>query len=160
MFNSPSGRLDIQALVRSLSAVGVILSLLFVGLELRQTRQLARAQVRQGLAERNAVMIYAVAQNPELARAWTAMWLSADAPGLELSAADSTQANYAMFGLVRQAENVYLQFLEGVVDESVLNSYGFRNTLFARPQFKLWWPRYKSGFDPRFIAVFEAEYGL
>jgi hypothetical protein len=160
MSNSASDRWSIQALARAAATIGVILSLLFVGLELRQSRQLARAEVRQGLADGNAQFISSISDNPELARAWLEMWGS-NVSRFELTAVDSTQAIYAMFGMLRHVENVYLQYLEGVVDESVLTSYGFRsNSTLMLPQFETFWSGAKNRFDPRFVEALNTEYGL
>jgi hypothetical protein len=162
MSGTDSGRWSIEAVGRALAALGVILSLLFVGLELRQASQLARAQVRQGLADRNAQQINAISQNRDLARAWAEMFTSAwGSRGVELTMLDTVQAVYALVDMLRHVENVYLQYLEGVVDESVLASYGFRNSrTFVLPQFKPRWEGLRDRFDPRFVEALEAEYGL
>lgn len=142
------------------ATVGVILSLIFVGMELRQNTVVSRAQARQGLADRNADVINSIAENPELARAWGIMWRGR-VDSIPLTHADSTQANWAMFGMLRHVENVYLQYLEGVVDESVLDSYGFEgNNNFEGDQFPDWWASRRHRFDARFVEEFEAEYGL
>ena len=162
MSSNAADRSGIQALGRVAATIGVILSLLFVGLELRQNRQLARAQVRQGLADRNAQVLSAIAENPELATAWIALWTSSgSARSIEMTATDTLQATYQMINLLRHVENVYLQYLEGVVDESVLTSYAFRNSrTFVLPQFHRFWPGVRDSFDPRFVTAFEVEYGL
>ena len=51
---SEATRSRLQTVGNFMAATGVNLSLLFVGLELRQATALARAQTRQGLADRNA----------------------------------------------------------------------------------------------------------
>ena len=137
------------------------MSLVFVGLELRQSTAAARAQTRQGLADRNAEVIYAVAENPELARAWSLRWTVDSEVTGSMSATDSVQAGWAMFGMLRHVENVVLQVQEGVIDETVQNSYGFRyNANFETPQFKAYWPTIRHRFDERFVEAFELEYGL
>lgn len=139
----------------------VVASMVFVALEIRQNTAAMRAATRQGLAERNAQVIYAVAENPELARAWDIRWSSIAPADSVMTPTDSTQASWAIFGMLRMVENVYLQYLEGVVDESVLDTYGFHNNIyFASDKFRAYWPTARSRFDPRFVPAFEAEYGL
>jgi len=141
--------------------IGVILSLLFVGLELRQNGQLARAEVRQGLADRNAQVLNSIAENPELARAWTQRWSPQASDTVVLTPGEATQALFALLGMLRHVENVYLQYLEGVVDESVLNSYAFQNnTVFTFPKVQEAWPNLRPLFDARFVEAFEERYGL
>ncbi|MDP2530346.1 MAG: hypothetical protein Q8W51_11500 [Candidatus Palauibacterales bacterium] len=146
---------------RLLSALGVIASLVFVGLQVRQNTQALRTQIRQGLADRDAQVIYSIAENPALARAWTLMWQRDTLAARTLTMADSTQARWAMWGMLRMVENAYVQVNEGVLPESSLVGYGFTdNNNFQTPQFAAFWHGIRGRFDPRFVAAFEAEYHL
>ena len=146
---------------RFLSALGVIASLVFVGLQVRQNTQALRTQIRQGLADRDAQVIYSIAENPALARAWTLMWQRDTLAARSLTMADSTQARWAMWGMLRMVENAYVQVNEGVLPESSLVGYGFTdNPNFQTPQFASFWHGIRGRFDPRFVAAFEAEYDL
>ena len=145
-----------------LAGVAVVASLVFVGMELRQNTAAVRAQTRQGLAERNGDFITSISENPELARAFDLRWEpdGISRPGV-LTHTDSVQARLAMAGLLRSVENVYLQFNEGVIDETVLESYAFRqNPVFGTPQFLEYWVAVRDRFDARFVAAFEMEYDL
>ena len=160
--SEPSPRSRFRAVGELLAGVAVIASLVFVGMELRQNTAAVRAQTRQGLADRNAQFITSISENPELARAWDLMW-SLDGPTRPdvLTHTDSVQAVIALFGVLRHVENVYLQFHEGVVDETVLDSYGFRRTpVYSTPQFVEYWPTVRDRFDTRFVTAFELEYNL
>ena len=135
---SEATRSRLQTVGNFMAATGVILSLLFVGLELRQATILARGQTRQGLADRNAELIRLIAGNQALARAWALRWQPETASeNPEMSPTVFVQSGWAMSGMLRHIENVYMQVVEGVVDESVLNSYSFRNNNrnFSTPQF-------------------------
>ena len=157
--NDPSSKASRAG--RLLAALGVIASLVFVGLELRQNTDALRAQTRQGLADRNAQSIYSVADNPELARAWTLMWQRDSLAGQSLTLADSAQARWAMWGFLRMVEHAFLQVEEGVLPESALVGYGFSdNNNFLTSQFPSFWVGVRHRFDPRFVAAFEAEYGI
>lgn len=146
---------------RLLGALGVIASLVFVGLELRQNTEALRAQTRQGLADRNAEVIYAVAENPELARAWTLIWQRDSLAGQALTMVDSAQARWAMWGMLRFVEHAFLQVEEGLLPETSLNGYGFRdNNNFMTPQFASFWKGIRERFDAGFVAALEAEYHI
>ena len=154
-----SGRWD--RIGRVAASLGVILSLLFVGLQVRQAATFARAQTRQALSESNAQAVQAIAENRDLARAWSLRFMPGAPASAQLNRTDSLQTAAAMFALLRHVENVYLQYREGVIDESVLGSYGFRdNPLFTTPAFASYWDSAKVSFDERFIAAFEREYDL
>ena len=145
------------------AGAAVIASLVFVGLELRQNTAAIQAQTRQGLADRGGQFITSISENPELARAFDLMWnpYGGTPRDVVLTYTDSVQARSALVGLLRHIENVYLQYHEGVVDETVLNSYGFRNTpVFQGPEFAEFWPLLRDRFDERFVTAFEVEYGL
>ena len=97
----------------------------------------ARAQTRQGFAERNGEIISLIVGNQNLPRhgrcGGSQKWRQTPPNCLR---GLLSSPGWAMFGLVRHVENVYLQVVEGVVDESVLNSHGFRdNPHFSTPQF-------------------------
>jgi hypothetical protein len=160
--SSQMGQGRTRIMVEILAGVGVVASLIFVGLELRQNTVTVRAQTRQGLAAQNTELLALIAGNPELARAWDVRWEPfGPRPNEVLTLADSAQARLALVGLIRLVENVYLQVLEGVVDESVLNTYGFRDTpVFRATKFREYWPSLRARFDTRFVAAFEAEYDL
>ena len=146
---------------RLLASLGVIASLVFVGLELRQNTAAVRAETRQGLADRNAETIYSVAENPELARAWVLRWQRDSLAAQALTMVDSAQANWAMWGMLRMVEHAYLQVVEGALPESSLNGYGFRaNNNFQTEQFASFWRGVRHRFDARFVAALEAEYSL
>lgn len=113
------------------------------------------------MADRNAEAIYAVAENPELARAWALRWQRDSAARASLTMVDSAQANWAMWGMLRMVEHAFLQVEEGVLPESSLNGYGFRqNNNFMTPEFEAFWRPIRGRFDERFVAALEAEYGI
>jgi hypothetical protein len=146
---------------RVAGSLGVILSLVFVGLQVRQAATLARAQTRQALSESNAQALQPIAENRDLARAWSLRFLPNAPDSGRLNRTDSLQTAAVMFALLRHVENVYLQYREGVIDESVLGSYGFReNALFITPAFASYWESLKISFDERFVTAFDAEYDL
>lgn len=146
---------------RILAALGVIASLVFVGLELRQNTAALRAQTRQGLADRNADVIYALAENPELARAWTVMWQRDPLESRAMTMTDTAQARWGMWGMLRFVEHAFLQVEEGILPASALDGYGFRaNNNFMTPQFAEFWFGIRERFDARFVNALEAEYDL
>ena len=59
------------------TTIGVLVSLIFVGLEVRQNTAVARAQARNDLASLSQEWLLAMAQDPTLNRAFMAYWLEA-----------------------------------------------------------------------------------
>ena len=142
----------------TLGFLAVLAGLVFVGMEIRQNNVHARAATRQALAEVSIELILARTADAELDRQ-TYAWIEAR----EDDVLDCYQTRMCamVFALLRHHENVFIQVQEGVVDESALLSYGYsRSPLYLSPFFAQRWPSLRSLFDPRFVAVFEAEYDL
>lgn len=155
-----SGRIKDQ--VEIVAAVGVIVSLLFVGFEIRQNTAVARGQARQDLASLNQEWLLTMAQDPDFEALWHEAWIadpaSPEDDSAELTAAEERRAWFIMTMHLRRLENVYLQYREGLVDASALNSYGFASVaIFRRPQFNRYWyeRNARNGFDDGFVAFLE-----
>ncbi len=145
-----------KAIRETLAALGVIASMVFVGLEIRQNTTVARAATRQALTETATAWAMAMATDPDLLALYDTRFnpTSALAPG-------DHRAGYAMVTNLWTLENVFLQVREGIADESLFASYGWRGrTEFRTPEFRDWWAGVRLRFQPDFVAAFEAEYDL
>jgi predicted secreted acid phosphatase len=134
----------------------VVASLVFVGMQIRQSTMVARAQSRQFLTENHREWAYTLATNPELSDLFNEAWNPNDGRTTE-----QRQASYLMFALMRHLENVFLQVSEGVIDESAFQSYAWTDlTYFDSEKFDAWWASNSGRFDESFREAFETEYGL
>jgi len=135
----------------TLGFLGVMASLVFVGVEIHQNTAAIRGQTRQALNVDYREWQMTLASNPDLFQRYTEYFgLSPDG-----------HPTYAMNARLRNLENVFLQVREGVVDESVFLSYGWGDSQsFMSPQFRDWWLPRRDHFHPDFVASFEAEYDL
>jgi len=141
-----------KAVRETLAALGVIASMVFVGLEIQQNTRAIRGQTRQALNADYQGWYMMIATDDSLWEEYNASFPSNGA---------GTQAGHAMFARLRNLENVFVQWQEGLVDESVFISYGWRgNPAWRGAAFREWWPSRRDSFDPDFVAAFEAEYGL
>lgn len=138
----------------AVAAIGVILSLVFVALELRQNTKAIQATVRNDLASASREWTLATATSPELAEA-EVRWVAGD----EMTEAQLTMVRQLAIGLLRNVENVYLQVQNGSVDESALVGYGFRATpLLEADRFLVFWQSgIREKFNPDFVEAFEAQ---
>ena len=138
------------------AAIGVILSLVFVGLEIRQNTRVARGEARNALAELNQEWVMLQAQDSTFSALWTKRWVEPDS----LSESERTRAGWMMIMHLRRLENVYFQYTEGLVDESALNSYGLQATeLYTSDEFEAFWSEYRVGFAPEFVAFLDERAG-
>ncbi|MGB5688089.1 MAG: hypothetical protein WBM45_02360 [Woeseiaceae bacterium] len=153
------GKVDTRRLsdwLEIVAASGVILSLLFVGFEIRQNTAIARGQARQDLAQLNQEWLVLLSQDTEFEALWN------DAFGLtprKLSPDEERRAQYIMTIHLRRLENVYLQYREGLVEKSALRNYGFQNIeMFRRPEFERYWvdTGWRAGFDAEFADFLDS----
>jgi hypothetical protein len=150
---------DYTAIRQVLSATAVVLSLLFVGVQIRQNTVAQRAQTRQALADASREFILDVVASPELWNAWVGRWRFVSGQHREvdtqLSQADSAKAEVAIMALLRNAENVFLQYREGAIDESALATYGFSGGIWDGPEVRAWWLTQRARWDSSFVRAFE-----
>lgn len=134
-----------------LAGLGVILSLTFVGFEVRQNTIAVRGQTRDGLARAGEDWLMAIALDSSLSVALSK--IEAEEP---VSSSDSARAGYSLIALTRHHENVFLQVEGGTVDESVLLSYGWKGSpLYATSFYSSLWPGIRGIFSPEFVEAHE-----
>jgi hypothetical protein len=139
-----------QELRETVGMVGVIASLLFVGLQIRQNSAIVRAQTRQALTTEYREFWMTLAMDDELD--------SLRGPSL---VGDEQKADLVQWVRLRLLENVFQQFQEGVIDEQVLLGYGWSgDPEYRTPEFAAWWGPRRGRFHPDFVAAFEARQGL
>jgi len=142
--------------IEIIAAIGVILSLLFVGFEIRQNTAIARGQARQDLAQLNQEWLILLGQDAEFEALWDRAFMQGAS---NLTPQEIRRSDYIMTMHLRRLENVYLQFREGLVEEAALRNYGFAATeLFQRPQFDRYWidRGWRNGFDVEFVNLLDS----
>ena len=109
------------------SALAVVLSLVFVGIEVRETARQTRLNTEAlqvaayqdlvaQIAQFNAVLL-----DPELAAVYAAM-VDPDATWSDLDLVQATQARRILFLIVRHADMAFYQFEKGLLPEERLTS--------------------------------------
>ena len=143
-----------------IAAVGVILSLLFVGFEIRQNTAIARGEARQNLAQLNQDWLVLLGQDAEFESLWHRAFFAPEPQ--PLTEAEDRRAHYIMTVHIRRLENVYLQYRQGLVSESALQNYGFASAeSLNTPQFERYWIEFewRDGFDPEFADFLDKARG-
>jgi hypothetical protein len=114
-----------RALGELFALVGVILSLIFVGLELRQSTIASRAAAYQEVGIATANIWYLQASNPELNEIfWQAV--SNEDGYSNLSESDKRIFLSHQVATLRLYETVYLQVEQGLLERSALESLGWK----------------------------------
>ena len=136
------------------AGLGVILSLAFVGYEVRQNTVALRGQTRDALARAGEEWLMGIAADSSLSAAFRRIETSEP-----MSSSDSIRVRYGLIALTRHHENVYLQVEGGTVDESTLLSYGWKNSrLYMTPFYTSLWPNIRVIVSPGFAQAHEDAY--
>ncbi|HUF12647.1 MAG TPA: hypothetical protein VMN78_06090 [Longimicrobiales bacterium] len=144
----------------TLGFVAVAISLVFVGLEIRQNTAVARGQARQDLAALNQEWLILQSTDSAFQHIYRKVWIDeAD----DVSPSEASRAQWAMRLNLRRMENVYFQYSEGLVPESALGSYGLQvSPTLAGDRFREFWVtrNERRGYDPDFVRFFEERFGI
>jgi hypothetical protein len=154
-----------KILVELVSAIAVVLSLMFVGLEVRETarqtqlntealRLAAYQDLISQIAQFNTAMLDPVS---------AAVYLKITDPQGDLTALSPIEQNQAvriLFLLARHADMAFYQFEQGLLSEDRLNSAvrPFTADLGA-PIYRDFWERSKGNFVPSFQAYIDSRIG-
>ena len=140
------------------AAAGVILSLLFVGLELRQNTAAVRATALNDLTTGTRELLLTVSADAELSDLYR-RWIEGDTA---FTATEEARIRLLLAAMLRGAENAYLQTRIGVVDSVALRGYGLMNNpAFESPGFpNVWRGGMRDRFHPEFVRVLEDLYPL
>ena len=136
-----------------LGGLAVLVSLLYLALQIRQNTRTVRSAAQQAWVSALSDINMLVAESREFSRVYRTG--SAD-PG-KLDPEELTQFNTFMTQLLSVYEALYFQFLNGVIDATYWDSkaQGLR-VLMERPGSRSWWTRFgKGSFDPRFYELIQ-----
>jgi len=145
-----------KAIRETLGFLAVVASLVFVGIEIRQNTAVARGQARQDLAALNQEWLVLMGQDAEWNDIYNRTWRDEG----EVTALERSRATFMMILNLRRMENVYLQYREGLVDESALSSYGLQagGAIYRGARFREYWEGGRNGFDPGFVEFFDQRF--
>lgn len=142
---------DLASIGSLISSVAVLISLIYLALQVRQAEKNQQASIRQGRATR-AVDIILAAGDPALAEAL---------PKGTAGASDITQAEFGQFAAIygaflASAEDTWLQHKEGLLSEAVFASFAasWRQTL-AQPGGRALWMLRRIGFEAGFAKFMD-----
>lgn len=127
-----------RAVAELIAALGVILSLIFVGMELRQNTVAVRAATYQALSDASAEAVSDLAHDPDLLAVVQRVYFE-DVRWTDLADRENARLSFYYLSLLRRLENTYQQHASGVVDDRVFESYGWRDSLWDRPHFWDFW---------------------
>jgi hypothetical protein len=135
-----------------LAALGVVLSLLFVAVQIRQTNALARVQISQDLAAGFREVNAPLEENADLAELFAAVMN--DVPRSDFTRAEQLRVSAVYFTSVRLWESAWLAYREGIGQDRSLEGIGALG-FFSTEYFRETWPLIRDAHDPEFVEFFE-----
>jgi hypothetical protein len=151
---------QITGFTELVGAVGVILSLLYVGKQLKQTNTMSRSAARQSMSAQMNDWGMAIAASPSLAETFSKVHfrnlVREGATELE-----RIQVAYALLGIVGQIHFAYEQQKEGILTQEELDGlHGPGGALFRQPYLASLWPILCLTYPQDFRRWFERRFNL
>ena len=144
-----------RALGEIIAVASVVFSLLFVGLQFRQSTIAAKAAAYQELGIATAELLQSLAANGELHNI-IEQAASSEIDGISsMSASDLSRAKDWTEGTLRLYETIYLQVQQGLLEPEALEYLGWAGFREGN-LLKNMWPHVKDGIPPEFAAYLEA----
>jgi hypothetical protein len=141
-------------LTEVLGLVAVAVSLVFVGLEVRQNTIASRAAAYQEHGSHLSDQWLALAQDPVLTRLYLANKDNWD----ELTEIEKAQLAYVWIASFRSYETILLQVEEGLLDQDAMDRLGWGEAFDPGFQVQMLWPDIKRNLNPHIREHLEAKF--
>jgi hypothetical protein len=144
---------DLAAVGSFISGIGVLISLIYLGLQVRQNTRAVRSQIHQNIADS---WFSVGAMLADHAREFTA-GLKTDASTYEgMSDEDKFAFLTCIFAFFKHFENMYLQHKEGFMAADTWNAWtGLMFMYWQMPAVQNWWKARRLTFSPEFRRFIE-----
>ena len=147
-----------KQLRESVGLLAVVLSLVFVGLEMRQNNTIARASAINELASNQRDLLLSIVTDGELSSVW-ADYLRNGVALDSFNARDRTRLSGLQEALVINVENAFLQREMGLLPDALSGLYHFSGSpVFSSENFAAFWSNERYRYHPTFVAALEQEY--
>jgi len=143
----------VGALSEFVGAIGVIASLIYVGMGVRQNTRSMRAATYDSLVSSNGDWLWPVINDPVLA----ANFEIAVASWAEVPKEQRTRIMYLLTQLFRHWENAYFQQEQGTLAPSLWETWrGIILSYFHQPGIQEWWQLRRTAYSNEFRGFLEA----
>ena len=151
---------ELGALGELVGGVAIIVSLVYVGLQLKQSNTMARTAVQKEITSANSTWAIAIASSPSLAETIGKVHFE-DLVRDDASDTERIQVAYALFALVANHNFMFQQWKVGAVTDAELEEFlGAGSAIHTKPYLKSAWPILRVSFPVDFAEWYEARYQL
>lgn len=141
----------INSIAQIVAALGVIASLFYLGVQIRQNTRSMRAVVVDALTRGIADILSG--QTPEVMRSFVRVVENLESASEE----DRLRALPQLFALFKLFENAWFQQRQGTLDREQWQGWdAYIRTYYHRPGVKSWWLMRRAGFAPGFRDYLES----
>lgn len=140
------------AVAESVGAFGVVASLIYVGLQVRQNTRSVRTATYEALVRSSSEFLSPLVHDANLATRFE----SAVADWMSIEAGERAQINYIFTQLFRMWENAFFQMQEGTLEPTLWEAW--RHVMvsyFHQPGVQAWWPARRSAYSSMFRDFLE-----
>jgi hypothetical protein len=145
---------DLGSIGEFLGALGVIISLIYLAVQIRQNTRSLRASTQQAVLDTQSNFSMLLLHNDNVARVFR---VGIEDLG-ELSDDERIQLDTLLITAFRIFQNLYLQHESSMIEEELWDGYR-RNMLWymRRPGVLDWWKSRKGLYSPAFVAFLQGE---
>jgi hypothetical protein len=143
------------AVAELLGALGVIATLGYVALQVRQNTASTRSSSYQSAITAVSEWSRGIGLDPDASR----IIVSGNRDYSSLPAEDKVRYGFLTVSILRNFENIYYQHKQGAIDEELWVGWSSRIRAFAgQPGFQIWWQESKSPYSDEFVRFLEPEH--
>lgn len=144
---------NIYFISQIVSALALIVSLLFVGIQIRQNTLSTQTARHQSIVQAIADWSREVALNNDIAN----LMVRGSANFEQLDPVQRLQFALLHVALFRNYENIFYQHAQGAIDNHVWEGWAYRmRATFALPGVRAWWPPQRDSYSDAFRDFLEA----
>jgi hypothetical protein len=145
---------DLGNLGEFISAIAVVISLVYLAVQIRQNTRVVRASAEQAVFESGIGLDRTIVSDPELTQIWYLGRWNPD----ELTKEQEHRFRHLMSILYRDFENLYYLHQKGLVDDRIFDGWRvLHRGSMKQPGVLLFWERYGKIFTEEFRGFVERE---
>jgi hypothetical protein len=145
---------QLNFVLQIIGSVGVVGSLIFVGLQVRQNTKATRVQVQENMTSDYIAVAHMLIDNAEVFTRGIAATPDSFA---SFSAAEKMISFVCFFAMFKHFENIHSQRERGFIDKESWAAWSEHILMsFNQPGVKIWWELRRGSFNPHFRSFLES----
>ncbi|MCA9739512.1 MAG: hypothetical protein R3E98_08210 [Gemmatimonadota bacterium] len=128
-----------------IGAIGVIVSLIYVSVQLKQNTKAVRASSYQEISHNSLELLSLIISDPDMADIWGR---GLDHGAEALDPVEHFRWHSMLLATFRHWDNLYYQYRNGMLEKELWKSYRFMiRSYLVRPGFRDWWLQHQDAFS-------------